>query len=91
MAAFLQVPLRRYEAQLCPLSLFFFLFFPSPSLRCFLSLRASFLYRGPFPCSVSVASFETSLGFSIPFSATRPGALAGMRCSGVAVVVVVPH
>lgn len=31
----------------------------------------------------------SSLGFSNPFSATRPGALAGMRRSGVAVVV--PH
>lgn len=97
MAAFLQIPLRQYRAPLCPLclSLSLFLFFPSlsPSLpRRFLSLRVSSLYRGPFPCSVSVASFQFSLGFSKPPSLVpRPGALAGMRRSGVAVVVVVPH
>lgn len=92
MAAFLQIPLRRIGPRFALfLSLSLFSFAVSVSHRRFLSLRASSLYRGPFPCSVSVASFQFSLGFSIPFSATRPGALAGMRHSGVAVVVVVPY
>jgi len=90
MAAFLQIPLCQYRTSLC---VFLFLFF----LRClrlslsrrYLSFRASSLYRRPFPCFVSVASFQFSLGFSIPFFATRPRTLAGMRCNGVAVVV--PH
>lgn len=50
MAAFLRVPLQ-YRAPLYPLSLSLslFSFTVFVSLRCFLSLRASFLYRGPLP------------------------------------------
>lgn len=54
MAAFLRIPLRGLRIgprfALClPLSLFSFAV--SVSRRRFLSLRASFLYRGPFSCS----------------------------------------